>query len=124
MASGQARTIGLLVAAAIVMGSGIWLTRSGKPYGAALLNIHKLIDLAAVVVVGVVVYQANRAAPLAGLEWAAVGAAALLVIATFASGGVISGMESPPASVLWLHRVGSWVAAALVAAAAYLMATR
>jgi hypothetical protein len=118
------RTIGLVVAAVIVIGSGVWLTRSGRPYGSLLLNAHKLVDLAAVIVIGIAVYPANRAAPLSAMEWIVIGAAALLVVVAFASGGVISGMQSPPTAVLWLHRVGSWVAAALAAASAYLIATR
>jgi hypothetical protein len=120
----DARAIGLVVAAVIVLASGIWLTRSGRPYGGLLLNVHKLVDLAAVVVIGIAVYQANRVAPLSPAELLVIGGAAILVIATFASGGVISGMQAPPVAVLWIHRIGSWVAAALAAASAYLVAVR
>jgi hypothetical protein len=119
-----ARAIGLVVAAVIVLASGIWLTRSGRPYGGLLLNVHKLVDLAAVVVIGIAVYQANRVAPLSPAEWLVIVGAALFVVASFASGGVISGVQSPPVAVLWLHRVGSWVAAALAAASACLLVVR
>ncbi len=118
------RALGLVVAAVIVIASGIWLTRSGRPYGAVPLNIHKLVDLAAVAIIGIAVGQANRAAPLSTAEWLVIGGAAVFVVASFASGGVISGMQSPPAAVLWLHRVGSWIAAALAAATAYLVVMR
>ena len=118
------RTIGLLIAGGIVLASGIWLTRSGRPYGVALLNVHKLVDLVAVVVIGVAVYQANRAAPLSPADWAVTGAAGLVVIATFATGGVASGMQAPPTWAVTAHRVASWGAALLAVVSVYLISTR
>jgi hypothetical protein len=118
--AGVTRVVLLALAGVVVLATGVVLTRAERPYGAALLNVHKLVDLAAVVAIGVAIYQANRAAPFSAGAWAVVIAAAVLVVATFASGGVISAMDAPPAGVLWLHRIGSWVAAALVAASAYL----
>jgi hypothetical protein len=118
------RTIGLALAAAIVLASGVRLTRSGRPYGSALLNVHKLVDLAAVVVIGLAAYQANRSAPFSGVEWLVLATGAVLVVATFASGGAITGMSQAPAAALRVHRIGSWIAAALAAASVYLIASR
>ncbi|MHB1341324.1 MAG: hypothetical protein ACYC77_09140 [Coriobacteriia bacterium] len=115
------RAIALAVAAAIVFGSGIWLTRAGRPYSIGPLTVHKLVDLAAVVVIGMAVYQAHRASPLSALEWAVAGAAAVLTVAVFATGGVLSATENAPAWTLWLHRVGSWIAGVLALSSVYIV---
>jgi hypothetical protein len=109
----QLLTIGLLLSAAVVFGSGIWLARGGRPYGVGLTTVHKLVDLAAVVVIGTMVFQAHRASPLPMVEWVVVGLAALFSIAGFITGGLVSARETIPNSVLWLHRVGSWLAGIL-----------
>lgn len=122
--SSQIRTIGLVVAAVIVFGSGIWLTRAGRPYGGVLLDVHKLVDLAAAIVIGIAVYQSNQARPLSVLEWALLAVAASLFVATLATGGVSSAMAEPPAWALWSHRIGSWAAGALVLAGVLLLGAR
>lgn len=109
------RTLGFSAAAIVVLGTGVWLTRLGWPYDAAILNIHKLVALAVVVVLGILVYRAACAAPLAPGDWAMVVSAGLLCVISFASGGVASAMESTPGWVLWVHRISSWVAAGTVA---------
>ena len=85
----QPRTLLLIGAAVIVVATGLWLTRSGRPYSGALLNIHKLVALAAVVTIGVLAYRAHASSALGALELAVLGLTALLVIACFASGGVV-----------------------------------
>ena len=123
MSSSLLQTLGLVLAAVVVFGSGVLLTRSGKPYGSALLNLHKLIDLAAIVVVGVKVYQAAQADGLPALEWGITALTAALFVALLASGGVASGAQAPPKWVLWVHRVAPWIVLALAAATVYLTAT-
>lgn len=123
MRSDALRSVGLAVAAVIVLGTGIVLTRAGRPYGPLLLNVHKLVDLGAVVFIGVIAYQTNRTTPLPSSTWLILAVAAALVVLTFATGGVVSGMREAPAWALWVHRIGSWVAAALAAASVYLLAT-
>ena len=104
------RTTGFAGAAVVVLATGVWLTRSGWPFGAALLNVHKLIALVAIVILGVLVYHTARVAPLSTTDWAIVISAGALCVASFATGVVVSAMESAPTWVLWLHRVGTWFA--------------
>lgn len=120
MSTSTLRVAGLLVSGVVIFGTGIMLTRAGRPYGTAVLTVHKLVDLAAVVVIGVMVYRANRAVPLSAVEWAIVLAAALLTIATFATGGLVSASENPPEWAVRLHRIAPWVAGLLAAASAYI----
>jgi hypothetical protein len=109
------RTLGFSVGAIGVLGTGVSLTRSGWPYGPVMLNVHKLVALTAVVVLGVLVYRVTRVAPLSAADWAVVVSAGLLCLAGFASGGAVTAMESAPTWVLWVHRVGTWFAIGAVA---------
>jgi len=122
--SESAIRVGVLSAAAlIVLVTGVILTRSGRPFGSMLLNVHKLVDLAAVVALGVFIFRAARSAPLSAPEWTAIGLATALCVGTFATGGVTSARESVPPWVLWTHRVGSWIAVAATAWCALLVLT-
>jgi predicted small integral membrane protein len=120
----QMRAIGLGLAGVVVFGTGVWLTRTGRPYDTALTTVHKLVDAAAVIVIGVMTYQAQRSSPLTALEWTVIVAAAVLTIALFATGGVASAIETPPTWVLALHRVAPWLAGILAIAAVHMLGRR
>ena len=113
-------TIGLLVAAGVVFASGFLLHRSGSPYSSALLNLHKLVDLAAVVVIAVRLYRANSETPLSVSVWAVIGVTGALIVALFATGAIASASKSPARWVLQVHQLAPWLALVLAAAAAYL----
>jgi len=122
MESGVVWGVGLVLGIAVVLASGFRLSRLGAPYGSALLNAHKLVDLAAVIVVGVAIYRRNLAAALSTLEWIIVGLAGLFVLATFATGGVASGAKSPPPWVVTIHKITPYPAVALIGLALYVIA--
>ena len=105
MSATELRVVGVALAFLLIFGSGILLTKSGKPYSTALFTIHKLVGLAAGVWLGVIVYQANRAAPLGPAEIVAIAVTVLLFIGTVAAGGVLSVDKQTPAVVLRLHQV-------------------
>ncbi|MFH1851669.1 MAG: hypothetical protein ABIA75_04925 [Candidatus Neomarinimicrobiota bacterium] len=115
----QNKMILLVTAAAVVFISGYWLQRTGKPYGTALLTVHKLVALAAVIAIGLLVQAAGRITALSALETITVVSAAILVIAMFVSGGFIGALATAPAWVLWLHKLLPYFTAALVAVAVY-----
>lgn len=106
--------VGLGVGALVICASGVWLTRAGRPFSTATLTVHKLVALACVVVVAVLAWRVGRATSLSAGEWAGIAAAVVLCVAAFVSGGVASAMEPAPASVVWAHRVGSWLAVVAV----------
>jgi hypothetical protein len=110
MSAIQPRLIGLIAAAIIAFASGIWISRRGKPYGSALLNLHKLASILAVVIVGTALHRAYRLEPFSPVQWAAVGPAALLIIVAIASGGIVSAVTKAPPSLLWLHRIAPYIA--------------
>ena len=101
--------IGLAAAAGVVCASGVVLTVRGRPYGAVLETIHKIVALAATVAVSVVAFRGQATvSPTAFGSVSAVATAVLLVVA-FASGGFVSAREDVPAWLLWVHRALSWL---------------
>jgi uncharacterized membrane protein (UPF0136 family) len=95
--------VGLLFV--LILLSGIWLHRSGKPYSTLIFTIHKLAGLAVGVWLAVIVYQTHQAAPLGLLEIAAVVVTVLFSAGTVAAGGLLSIDKPMPAVVLTLHQV-------------------
>jgi len=114
----------LAVAAVIVFVTGLMLTRAGRPYGAVMLNVHKLVDLAAVVFIVVQVVAAVRGPGLAALDWVLVGSAAIVVVATFVTGGMVSASDSVATWLVTAHRLLPWPLLALLAATVYQLAAR
>ncbi len=118
------RGAGLALAAAVVIATGFWLARAGRPYGTLLLNVHKLVDLGAVVFIGWSVYGASRSAPLPGALWAAAAVASVCTIAAFATGGVVSANATAPGWVARMHGVGAWLSVGFSAVTYSLLLTR
>ncbi len=119
----QLRIPGLVLAGVVVIASGFWLTRAGRPYPIALVTAHKAAALAAIVIIGMVVYQASRVTALPRQEVILVAVAAACVVATFASGAVVSATEAAPAWARWMHRTTPYLAVALSSGSAYFALT-
>lgn len=105
MSAVQVRVVGVALALLLILVSGILVSRKGKPYNTALFTVHKLVGLAAGVLLAVTVYQAHQAAPLGVVEVSAVVATVLLFAATVAAGGLLSVDKEAPAAALKLHQV-------------------
>jgi hypothetical protein len=84
--------------------SGIWTSRSGKPYRTAPFTIHKLVGLAAGVCLAVIVYQAHQVAPVGMAEIAAIVVTVLFFVGTVAAGGLLSIDRPTPESMRKLHQ--------------------
>ena len=89
----------------VVILSGLWTSRAGKPYKTFPFTIHKLAGLAAGVLLGIIVYQANKVAPLGLLEIAAIVITVLFFAGTVVVGGLLSIKEQASTMVLRLHQV-------------------
>ena len=85
--------------------SGFWLSHSGKPLNGLIFTIHKLIALAAVILLAVTVYQANQATPLSASLWLACAVTGLFLIGLFVSGALLSTGKPVPAVLLNIHRL-------------------
>ena len=102
--------------------SGIWLSRSGKPLNGLILNIHKLISLAAGIFLIVTLYQMSRAAALVATELIAAAVTAIFFVGMAVSGGLLSIGKPMPPAILLLHKGMSVLTALSTAVTLYLLA--
>jgi hypothetical protein len=84
---------------------GVWLSQSGKPYNSLLFNIHKLVALGTVIVVGVQLSRMLKNTDPLALIIALLVVAALCVVALFASGALMSMGKLDYTLTLTIHRI-------------------
>lgn len=90
-----------VILCALTLGFGLWLSLTGRPYNGLLFNVHKLLALGAVILVGVQAFAWMKAAPILLVVGAALG-----VVALFFSGAMLSVGRMNYALALTIHRVG------------------
>jgi hypothetical protein len=101
--------------------SGFWLGNSGTPLNSAILTIHKLIALAAVVFLVMTVYQMNQVAALGATELIAGVVTGLLFLSAIVSGGLLSIDKPMPAAVLMMHQIIPFLTLLSTAVTLYLL---
>lgn len=121
MSTTEVRVVGVGLAFLLILVSGILLSRSGKPYNTALITVHKLVGLAAGVLLAMILAQAHRAAPLGPLEIATIAVTVLLFVGTVAAGAFLSIDKQMPPFVRRLHQVLPVLAALATAGTLYLL---
>ena len=95
----------------LTLASGVWVSHSGKPINVVIFTIHKLIALTTVIVVATTVYNVHRAMPVREvIELATIAVTALLFIALFITGALLSRNSPVPAAVLKIHQVAPLLA--------------
>lgn len=99
------RVVGVSLFFFVIFLFGIWLSRSGKPYNGLILNIHKLIALAAGVFLAMIIYQINQVAKLKTTELIASVVTGLLFLVTGISGGLASIDKPMPMVILTMHQI-------------------
>ncbi len=85
--------------------TGFIVSRSGKPYGTLLLTLHKLVSLGALIFLVVTVNQAIRITTVNPITLVVIILSAVLFIALFATGGIVSAMKAPPRIILTIHYI-------------------
>jgi hypothetical protein len=120
----QWQVVGVGALYLLIFVSGFWLTRAGRPYNVLVVTVHKLISVAAVVFLGVVVYQTNRMAALNATEIISGAITGLFFIGTIATGALLTAEKPMPAVVLWLHRITPFLTVLFTAATLYLLLGR
>ena len=124
MLSTQSLVVGAGLFFLFIFLSGIWLTRSGKPYSGAVLTVHKLVSLAAVVLFIVALVRTNREATLSTIELSAGVVTGLLFLGTIVTGGLLSTDKPMPEAVLTLHRISPPLTVISTAVALYFLLPR
>lgn len=90
---------------ALTLGSGIWLSRAGRPYNTGIFTLHKLIALAAVVLAVLTVRQVSAGAGLPAPAGAVLILTALLAVVLFATGAMLSIGKPDLAAIRAIHRL-------------------
>ncbi len=85
--------------------SGLWLSRTGRPLNVLLLTIHKLISLAAVVYLVFTVVRIHQVTPLNAMEMIASAVTLILFLTLIATGGLLSAARPMPGIVLKIHQI-------------------
>jgi hypothetical protein len=112
---------GILFALTLVF--GFWLSRLGKPYNGILFNIHKLIALGTVILVGVESFGLMKETNLQFIVIALFTVAGLCAVALFASGALMSLEKLDYSITLAVHRVAPILAVVAMGMIFYLLAT-
>lgn len=110
-------TLGFLVTVVF----GFWLSRLGKPYNGLLFNVHKLIALATVILVGMAVYQALKVMDVSALIFLLLVIAALSVIALFASGALMSAGKGEYRVMKLAHNISPFILVIAMGTTVYLL---
>jgi len=91
----------------IIIGSGVWLSTLGNPYGVFLLNIHKLIALAFLVYIFLISKNLFQSTKINPFHWVFIVAAIISVVLIFVSGGILSRDEFLKTSLATIHKISS-----------------
>lgn len=100
----------------LTLATGVWLSRSGKPYSTGIFTIHKLISVAAVVLAAIQMVKALKISGGSALLIALAVIAILAVIALLATGALMSLDKLSYKWMLTIHQISPAVLAGAVAA--------
>jgi len=106
-------TIALFV---LVFGLGFILQRRGRPHNVLLLTAHKLLALAALILIALTVIRINRATPLDPAALVAAAETGVFFVVAIISGGLVSTDKPAPALAKALHWISPFVTVACAAA--------
>jgi hypothetical protein len=121
LSTSQIRIMWTVLFYLLIFVSGFWLTRSGKPYNAIVLTIHKLISVAAIVYLVITMVRADKVTQLGAGELVAGVVTGLFFLGTIVTGGLLSVDKPMPAVVLWLHRITPFLTVLSTAVTLYLL---
>lgn len=110
----------------MILLSGYWLSRTGKPYNGLIFNIHKLIAVAAIVLLAIALRRMHQVETLSTIELLTAVMAGLFFLGTIATGGLLSipSEKTLPEIVHKLHQVTPYLTLFSTAATMYLLKGR
>jgi hypothetical protein len=114
------RILGAVLFFVAIFVTGFVLRGAGKPYNSALLNVHKLIALAAAVLFIITVVKINKASGLSTLELAMTIVTGILLLGAIVSGG-LSSISTMPIIVVRIHQITLSLATVFVAITLYFL---
>lgn len=93
--------IAVIILFILMFASGVALTRTGRPYNKAILTLHKLFSVGAIVVT--IIFFLGQDTEIVPMYLYILGG--LVVLAELASGGILSLEKAAYLPVLMAHRV-------------------
>lgn len=124
MSTSQVRIVEVIALLLVVLVSGFWLAKTGRPFHGLPMNLHKFASLAAMVLVVMLVVHESHVAHLRGFEWVVCIVAAVSLLTAVVSGGVVAAQDPAPAAGLAMHRIAQDVALVSNSAAMWLVWVR
>jgi hypothetical protein len=106
-----------LILLILTFAAGFWVSRSGKPYKAAIFNIHKLLALAAVIFATIVVVNLLKISTHSSLVITLFVLSGVSVIALFATGALLSAQKTISKTWQLLHHIVPYLLVCSVTAA-------
>jgi hypothetical protein len=85
--------------------SGVWLSRMDRPLNTAILTIHKLIALATIVLMVIAIKGMSKGMPVNGAIITAIAVTAVLFLALFATGAILSSDKPVNQLIKGIHAV-------------------
>jgi hypothetical protein len=116
-----ARAVAMGLFLVLIILSGLWLSRTGRPLNVGISTLHKLISLAAGIYLLVTVIQRHRTLPLGPAQWIAVVATGLCFLAMVATGGLLALDKPAPVAILRVHQIVPALTALSTGASLYLL---
>jgi len=108
----------------LIIVSGLWLSRTGRPLNGLILTVHKLIAVGGVALLVITLYRQHQAMPLTSIQLAVSVTTLVLFLALIATGGLLSTAKTWPALVLKIHQVVPTIVILSTAANLYLLHAR
>ena len=116
-----AKLIGIGVLFILVIITGFYITREGKPYNSALFNTHKLIALAGTVLIGILIYKLQQGMELSLFVGTLLTIAGVMFLLLIVSGGLLNLEISFSKILKWIHRIVTGMAIIITTLLFYLL---
>ena len=94
--------------------SGIWMSRKGKPYNVLLFNFHKLISVATLVMIILIILAWSQVSSLTGSFMVLMILAGLVFVILMITGGLLNVKKETPPALLYTHRISPIILTALL----------
>ena len=108
----------------LTVGTGIWLSSLGKPYNTVVFTFHKLISLAAIILITILIYNLFMNAEIKTLILPLITVSGLSVSALFISGILLSIGRAPDSLLKTVHSVAPVITVITTAIAIYLLVSK
>jgi hypothetical protein len=93
----------------VILGTGFWLARLGKPYNVLIQTVHKLVGFGAFVYLIYFSVQQHKTVTLSSEQMGSLIVTSICFIAMIATGGMLATEQELPDVVLITHKVAPYL---------------